>query len=114
MEKEINSFGKNKRYVEPFYVKGVVASLFKINSYLIIFSTSLFGALFFKISLNLFGKKEFTELLEKLSLPTNNSDFQQLLNNLEQISLLNLLVTVLFLFAISFYIVFNLKDKVDL
>ena len=114
MEKEINSFGKNKRYVEPFYVKGVVASLFKINSYLIIFSTSLFGSLFFKIGLNMFGKKEFIELLEKLSLPTNNSDFQQLLNNLEQIPLLNLLVTAIFLFAISFYIVFNLKEKVDL
>jgi hypothetical protein len=114
IEKEINSFGKNTRYVEPFYVKGVVASLIEINSYLIIFSTSLLGALFFKISLIIFGIKGLVELLEKLSLPTNNSDFQQLLSKLDQIPLINLSITALFLFTLSFYIVFYLKEKSDI
>jgi hypothetical protein len=114
IENEVNSFGKNTRYVEPFYVRGIIASLFEINSYLIIFSTSLFGALFFKISLTIFGKKEIVELLEKLSLPTNNSDFQQLLSNLDQIPLLNLSITTLFLLTLSICIVFYLKEKSDI
>ena len=111
MEKELNSFGKNALYVEPNYVKGVVTSLLEIDSYLIIFSTSLFGALVFKLGLILFGKEGLVGLFEKLSLPTNNSDFQQLLSNLELIPLINLLVTSLFLLIISFYVVYKIDDK---
>lgn len=111
MEKELNSFGKNALYVEPNYVQGVVTSLLEIDSYLIIFSTSLFGALVFKLGLILFGKEGLVGLFEKLSLPTNNSDFQQLLSNLELIPLINLLVTSLFLLIISFYVVYKIDDK---
>ena len=112
--KEINSFGRDKLYVEPLYVKGVILSITEINSYLIILSTSLFGALIFKMGLIALGKTKLIEFFEKLSLPTNNSDFQQLLNNLDQVPLLNLLITSIFLFIVSFYIVFILEDRVNL
>ena len=111
MEKELNSFGKNALYVEPNYVKGVITSLFEINSYLIIFSTSLFGALVFKLGLIILSREGLIDFFEKLSLPTNNSDFQQLLINLEIIPLTNLLVTTLFLLVLSFYIVYKIDDK---
>lgn len=111
MVKEINSFGKNALYVEPFYVQGVIASFVNINSYLIIFSTSLFGALVFKLGLIIFSKEGLVGSFEKLGLPTNNSDFQQLLNNLEIIPVLNLSITALFLLIISSYIVYWIDDK---
>ena len=65
----------------------------------------------FKLGLILFGKEGLVGLFEKLSLPTNNSDFQQLLSNLELIPLINLLVTSLFLLIISFYVVYKIDDK---
>lgn len=74
----------------------------------------IFGALIFKMGLIVQDKTELIKLFEKLSLPKNNSDFQQLLNNLEQKPLLNLLITSIFLFIISFYIVFILEGKVNL
>ena len=46
-----NSFGVLANYSEPNYVTGVIKSFLEINSYLIIFSTSFIGVLFFKFLL---------------------------------------------------------------
>ena len=51
-----NSFGLMRNYSEPNYVTGVFKSFTELNSYLIIFTTSFVGVVFFKILLLLFDK----------------------------------------------------------
>ena len=46
-----NSFGLMRNYSEPNYVTGVFKSFTELNSYLIIFTTSFVGVVFFKILL---------------------------------------------------------------
>ena len=81
-----NSFGLIRNYVEPEYVTGVLGSFLELNSYLIIFTTSLLGVLIFKTLILLFGSEAILELLTNLGLPTDNQDFINYLNNLEIIS----------------------------
>lgn len=104
-----NSFGLIRNYVEPEYVIGVLGSFFELNSYLIIFTTSFFGVLIFKILILLFGSQTILEILTNLGLPTDNQDFINYLNNLEIISSYKLLFITLFLLFFSYFIVFRLK-----
>ena len=51
-----NSFGRSLKYTQPEYLSGYLGSLFELNSYLKIFTTSFLGALIFKTLLLLFGQ----------------------------------------------------------
>ena len=104
-----NSFGLIRNYVEPEYVIGVLGSFFELNSYLIIFTTSFFGVLIFKILILLFGSQTILEILTNLGLPTDNQDFINYLNNLEIISANKLIFISLFLLFFSYFIVVKLK-----
>ena len=84
---EYNSFGRYIRYIEPEYVKGVVLAVSDFNSYLIIFSTSFVGAIFFKLLLIIFGQSTLETILSGLGLPVENNDFQIYLENLQNIGL---------------------------
>ena len=108
---EMNSFGKTIRYVEPEYVKGLFMSFFEMNSFLIIFTTSFLGALFFKSLSVLIGNNALNNFLSNLNLPVENADFQNYLVDIEKISLSKfILIFILFIF-ISLRIVNHNLEK---
>ena len=99
-----NSFGLMRNYSEPNYVTGVFKSFTELNSYLIVFTTSFVGVVFFKILLLLFDKVSIFNFLNSLGLPTDNQDFIKYLENLEIISVYKIMIislTILF-FCIYF------------
>ena len=87
---QVNSFGTYIEYVEPEYVKGLFLSFFNIESYYIIFTTSFLGAITFKILLTIFGVENVIQFLFSLNLPVQNKDFQNYIENLSIIELINL------------------------
>jgi hypothetical protein len=107
---DYNSFGRYIRYVEPEYVKGVVLAVADFNSYLIIFSTSFLGAIFFKLLLIIFGKSSLETILSGLGLPVENNDFQIYLENLQNIGIEKFILVLLVLSIFSYIITYKLKD----
>ena len=108
-EYQNNSFGKNLKYAQPLYVKGVIQAILSLNSYLIIFSTSFLGSIVFKAFLVIFGQSKFLSLLTNLGLPTSNNDFLNLINNLNQINSFKLFLIILIFTFFSRYLL--IKDK---
>ena len=107
---EVNSFGRFIRYVEPNYVNGLLGSFFEINSYLIIFTTSFLGALFFKLLLVFFNIELIINGLGKLNLPVDNPDF---INYLETVNIIkfNKFIVILTIFAlVSYFFVYKLRE----
>ena len=107
---EYNSFGRYIRYVEPEYVKGVLFAVADFNSYLIIFSTSFLGAIFFKLLLIIFGKSSLETILSGLGLPVENNDFQIYLENLQNIGVEKFILVLLMFSIFSYIITYKLKD----
>ena len=104
-----NSFGLFRNYVETEYVTGVFKSFLELNSYLILFTTSLVGVLFFKILVSIIGSQSVVDFLTNLGLPTSNQDFINYLDNIELITFSKLFVIVFVLGIFSYYIVLKLK-----
>ena len=105
-----NSFGSMRNYSEPNYVTGVVKSFIELESYLIIFTTSFVGVVFFKILLLIFDKISIINFLSSLGLPTDNQDFIKYLENLEVISIYKILFIFLILLFFCIYFVNNLSN----
>lgn len=108
---QVNSFGTYIRYVEPEYVKGVFIAIFSFESYLIIFSTSFLGAIFFKTFTLLIGSKELFDFLGKLGLPIDNLDFLRYMDNINLIGIEKFILLFLLLSYFSYLIVFQLNKK---
>ena len=100
----INSFNNFVRYSQPNYLPGVIEAMFSLNSYLIIFSTSFLGSIFFKIFFSVFDYEKVFLSLEKLNLPIYNSDFQNLLIKLEEISFFKLFLPVLIFYLFTLFL----------
>ncbi len=81
-----NSFGVEKIYSQPEYLVGFIKSLAAKESYLKIFATSLLGAIIFKAMLLVLGPDLFYQILSKLGLSTENSDFNDLIVKVEIIN----------------------------
>ena len=96
VEKE-NVFGNNVRFTQPEYLKGFLLSIFNLEIYLKIISTSFVGVLLFKILISSVGKIEMIEFLNNLKLPTDNPDFLELLNKLEVISFFKIGISIFFI-----------------
>ena len=109
---QINSFGKQIRYVAPDYIVGLFDSFIHLNSYLIIFTTSFFGVLIFKIIFLFIDQNEFVIYLTNIGLPTNNQDFQNYLQELNEFSFYKLALILLLLSLASFCIVKSNEVKV--
>ena len=92
------------------YVKGVVLALGDFNSYLIIFSTSFLGALFFKTLLIVFGRTSLESILSRLGLPVENNDFQNYLENLQSIGFEKFIAVLLIFSVFSYFITYKVKD----
>ncbi len=102
---ELNSFGRNIKYVEPNYLSGYLSSLFVITSYFKIFLTSFLGVIIFKLIFLFIDPKQFLTILESLSLPVQNDDFQQYIIEVQLISFNKIFLIVGFLFLCSYYLV---------
>ncbi len=100
LDKVTNSFGNEVIYSQPNYLSGIIQSAFELNSYLIIFSTSLLGAIIFKLLISFFGINEIFDFLKSLSLPVENKDFQSLMSKLEIITFDKIFVSLLLIYLI--------------
>ena len=83
---------------------------FNFESYLIIFSTSFLGVLLFKSILMFLSLDELYVFLNKLNLPTDNTDFQIYVSNLESISIDRIIFVLIFLLLGSYYVVNKLPE----
>ena len=104
-----NSFGKIIRYIEPEYVTGVISSLFELQSYLIIFTTSFLGVFVFKTLFLVIDQNSLINFLERLGLPVQNQDFVNYIYELNFIGYEKILFIVLFLSYFSYLIARNKK-----
>lgn len=106
----LNSFGTSIRYIAPNYVIGLLSSFFELDSYLIIFTTSFLGAMFFKTILVLIEKVTLINFLDQLNLPVNNKDFLEYIDILSNISLDKFVFVVLLFYYVTYFYVFRLKN----
>lgn len=102
---EINSFGKDIRYIEPEYVSGLFLSFLELESYLIIFTTSFLGALFFKFILFIVSQESLFLILGNIGLPIYNEDFLNYINNIQQIQFEKFMILLIFFIFVSHKIV---------
>ncbi len=111
LENQVNTFGKSIRYVEPDYVLGLFGSFLELNSYLIIFTTSFVGVVFFKLAIIFMGVSKLNSTLLNLGLPVENEDFQTYLLNLSTIDISKILFLLSIFLLISYYIVFKIPKN---
>jgi len=106
-----NSFGRVLLYTQPNYLTGMLKSVFDIEVYLKIFTTSFLGLLFFK-SLIVFGVYDsFINFLNYLNLPINNQDFIDYISKTQSISYQQILIFILICMGLTRIL---LKDtKID-
>ncbi len=101
LRNQVNIFGELVPYNQSQYLFGVVQSIFNLNSYLIIFSTSFLGAIFFKIMIMALNIQEINLLFSNLGLPVENSDFQNLLLNIQEVSFDKFLMVIFITYLFS-------------
>tara|TARA_Y100000389_G_C17467642_1_gene527073 strand:- start:252 stop:1829 length:1578 start_codon:yes stop_codon:yes gene_type:complete len=99
-----NSFGKYEKFVQPNYLPGFLRGLFEIDSYLKVFTTSFLGLIFFRIFLWLYDKDVLFSTLEKLDLPSSNSDFIEYIYQISRINLLAIFVIIIFLYLYAYFL----------
>ena len=109
-----NSFGRKLRFSQPEYLSGYIDTVFNIQSYLKIFSTSFLGVIIFKGILSFLNIDQFNSLLSQYGLPTNNEDFQSLLINLETISFYKISLVILLLILITMKTQKSIKKYVQI
>lgn len=114
MNEILNSFGEMRPYSQTKYVFGVILSTINLNSYLIIFTTSWLGVVFFKTLLTFFNQNTILKLLSSFGLPTDNKDFLVFLNNLELVSFNKIFIVIAILLFFSYFLTFkNLNLKIQ-
>ena len=95
---------------EPDYLVGYIKSFTNFESYLVIFVTSFFGLIIFKLLISVFGYENLLNMLESNNLPVTNEDFLQFYTNTYQLEYSKILITFLFLALCSFYIEKSISD----
>ena len=109
LDEKLNSFGVMSRYTQENYLTGYLGALLNFNSYLIIFSTSFLGLYSFKFLVSTLGYEGLINTMNSLGLPTDNEDFINLLNKVEEINLNYFLVVILFIYSVVKMSIY--KDK---
>lgn len=112
-EEIYNTFGEIKRYSAPTYVTGVFKSVFTLNSYLIIFTTSWLGVVFFKILLGFLDSANLIHILSQLGLPSKDTDFIYYLDEIMKLSWTKIYLVCLILLFFSYLIVNNKYQNFD-
>ena len=112
LSQNLNSFNVVERFSQPDYLKNYITSFKEFDSYLKIFTTSFLGVISFKILSTIFPLQEINNLLETFNLPVHNSDFQNFLNNIELISLNQIMLfTIVLIFIVLFFVSKILKQE---
>lgn len=111
LDNQINSFGNSIRYVEPDYVFGLFSSFIELNSYLIIFTTSFLGVSIFKFILFFINIEALNNLLFRLGLPIENSDFQNYIYTVNNLSGYKVAIILFILIYISYLIVYKIPES---
>ena len=75
-------------------------SIFEIESYLKIFTTSYLGLSVLKVLTYVFGKENLLTIFEVYNLPIGNTKFLTLLDNVELIPIFYFVVLFLFIFFV--------------
>jgi hypothetical protein len=96
-----NSFGKHEKFVQPYYLSGLFNGFLEINAYLKIFTTSILGMLIFKTLVGFFGIEGLNNFLDRYGLPVNNSDFQEYLTQVNQVSVVSVFLIILLCILLS-------------
>jgi hypothetical protein len=100
-----NMFGKITKFTQPDYLVGYLNSFFSLEAYLKIFSQSFLGFFIFFIIINGFGLDKFFEILARFSLPYENADFQYLMLKIQQIEIMQFIVTLTTVLYLSYLLV---------
>ena len=104
-----NSFGiENVRYSNPNYTLGLLTSFTDPYSYISIAARSFIGAILIKIFLILLGRNGLILFLQNIGLPTENLDFINMLEKIEQISVFKF---VYFLILLTLLVNFVFKSS---
>tara|TARA_B100000902_G_scaffold43315_1_gene51021 strand:- start:3011 stop:4576 length:1566 start_codon:yes stop_codon:yes gene_type:complete len=98
-----NSFGTITKYTQPDYLYGVIEAITKLDSWIIVFATSLLFSLFLKLIFLFIEEGMLISQLAGFGLPVENNDFQTLLSNVQSTPYLIYLAYVLFSSAIVLY-----------
>ena len=104
LSQNINSFNVEERFSQPKYLQNYISSFMNLNSYLKIFTTSFLGVVCFKLLSSIFQLEAITNFLSRLSLPVENPDFASFLENIETITLLQIIIfsIILIIFVLHF------------
>ncbi len=105
-----NMFGKITKFTQPDYLFGYINSFVIFESYLKIFAQSFFGFFIFYFFIKILGIDNFYALLDKFSLPYENSDFQNLIYKAQIIEPAKIFTTMI-LILICTYLILNLNGK---
>ena len=106
---EMNSFGREIKYVEPEYLFGYLGAIFQVESYFKIFVTSFLGVALFKFTFFFIDVDSFVILLNKFNLPTQNEDFINYLYEIQLVSFYKILFIILYFVLLAFFLI--RKDK---
>ena len=98
-----NSFGTITKYTQPKFLYGVTEALLNINSWIIVFATSLLFSLFLKLIFVFFEEEMLVSQLSSLGLPVENNDFQNLIINVQNTPNLIYITYILFSSVLVLY-----------
>jgi hypothetical protein len=105
-----NSFGKVEKFIQPEYLSGLLKGVFILETYLKIFTTSFLGLIFIKLILLFSNIPTFNIFLSNFGLPVQNTDFQNYLLQIDQISIFTIFLAITMILILSL-LVFNLLFK---
>ena len=104
-----NTFGNLVYNSQPNYFPEYIKSFTNLNSYLIIFATSFLAVVSIKLFTVFIPLQEFVEFLNRLSLPTNNEDFQKLITNVDSLDLYFFVILLVFIYLINKILFFRVE-----
>jgi len=104
---QINTWGILTRWAQPSYLTGVIDSFFKVDSYQIIFGTSLLGSLIIKIFIEILTLNGFMSFLSNLGLNIENGDVLNTFAKIQSIEIHKFMILVLISILFVYQVIKN-------
>ena len=104
---QINTWGILTRWAQPSYLTGVIDSFFKVDSYQIIFGTSLLGSLVIKIFIEILTLNGFMSFLSNLGLNIENGDVLNTFAKIQSIEIHKFMILVLISILFVYQVIKN-------
>ena len=106
-----NMFGKITKFTNPEYLYGFIKSFYELEVYLKIFAQSFLGFAIFYLIIYIFGIDNFYTFMNNLSLPSENSDFQNLINKIQIIEFEKFVVSIILILLATFLLTKHTYDS---